>query len=334
MSDTFEIKTATRQGIKPLIGLYGESGCGKTYSSLLLARGLVGPSGKIVMVDTESGRGSLYADVLPGGYDVLDLGEPFSPSRYQDAMHAAAKAGAAIVVLDSMSHEWEGIGGVLDMAHQIEERSGKPGLHCWKEPKLAHARMMLALLQSPLPVVCCLRAHFKSRQGKDDRGKTVIIKDDHTTPIQSEAFIYEMTAHAEILQDHSIILTKCSHPALRDCFPKTGPITIHTGEAIAKWCAAPSLGAPASPASDRPAGEKASEKAKRNALKGQLWNLTRKVHGVEKQDDGDMILVEAGMKNLSQWLWDEGIMDPNGETLAGVSVDRLAEIVEKVKARQ
>jgi hypothetical protein len=90
-----QIRPATRQGVKPLIGLYSESGCGKTYSSLLLARGLVGPTGKIVMIDTESGRGELYADVLPGGYEVLPLSAPFSPARYQ-VMKAVEASGAQL----------------------------------------------------------------------------------------------------------------------------------------------------------------------------------------------------------------------------------------------
>lgn len=230
-----QIKPATRQGIKPLIALYSESGCGKTYSSLLLARGFVG-KGKIVMIDTESGRGSLYADVLPGGYEVLELDPPFSPQRYIEAMAEVEKAGAEIGIIDSGSHEWEGASGVLDMAAAIEERSGKAGLHCWKEPKLAHSLWLRSLLRSKLAWIVCLRAKYKSRQTKNEQGKTVIIRDDHTSPIQAEDFIFEATAHAEILPDHSILLTKCSHPALRDCFPKTGPITIDHGRALAKWC--------------------------------------------------------------------------------------------------
>ena len=94
MASAFQIKAATRTGVKPLIGFYGESGTGKTYSALLLARGLVGTAGRIVMIDTESGRGSLYADVLPGGYDVLELRQPFSPAAYVEAINAVEQSGA------------------------------------------------------------------------------------------------------------------------------------------------------------------------------------------------------------------------------------------------
>jgi hypothetical protein len=131
----FSIKRATRQGIKPLIVLYSESGCGKSYGSLLLARGFVGPSGRIILGDSESGRGSLYADVLPGGYDVIDIEPPFTPQRHVEFIDYVEKAGAQIGILDSGSHEWEGVGGVLDMAADIESKKGK-GLHCWAGPKV------------------------------------------------------------------------------------------------------------------------------------------------------------------------------------------------------
>lgn len=289
------IKPATRQGVKPLIGLYAESGCGKTYSSLLLARGLVGPQGKIVMIDTESGRGSLYADVLPGGYDVLELVQPFSPSRYIEAIGLAEESGAGILVIDSASHEWEGIGGVLDMAGENESRSGKPGLHNWRQPKMEHSKFMLRILQTRLPVVVCLRAKHKTRQGKDERGKTAIIKDEFTTPIQADDFIFEMTAHAEIRQDHSINLTKCSHPALGACFPKAGPITSEHGRLLADWCSNPTTRT--QPAEDP-----------LKSLKSKLWALLKGNH--------------ATIADAESWLKSKKILAA-GQTLATLDASQL-----------
>lgn len=267
------IKKATRQGVKPLIGIYSESGCGKTMTALLLARGLVGPSGKIVMLDTESGRGSLYADVIPGGYDVMELRGSFSPNNYIEAIRAIEESDAGCLIIDSGSHEWEGINGVTDMATTIsmnraqkwnKEWDGVVQFGDWKEPKMSHSKFMLKLLQSPLPIIVCLRAKYKSQQTKGTKemadagmieqrqiGKTVVVKDHFTSPIQDENFIFEMTAHFEILKDHSIVLTKCSHPMLRDCFPKdrTEPISIKHGELLAKWC---SSGGSPTPKSEQP----------------------------------------------------------------------------------
>ncbi len=300
------IKKATRQGVKPLIDLYSESGCGKTYSSLLLARGFVGPSGKIILVDSESGRGSLYADVLPGGYEVIELNPPFSPARYIEAVEAVERSGAAIGVIDSASHEWEGEGGVCDMAAQIEARSGK-GLHTWNRPKMEHGLFVRRLQRSTIPWVVCLRAKYKTRQTKVNN-KTEIVKDEFTSPIQAEDFIYEATCHAEILPDHSIRLTKCSHPALRECFPKTGPIEIKHGEAVAKWCNAPT------------AKPLASESPDLKRLKRELWELTLAKHNGSPQA-------------LNQWLIDEALISDTETTDDFLTVERMTGLIAKVKGK-
>jgi len=271
---SFEIKKATREGVKPLIVPYAESGCGKTMSALLLARGLAGPTGRIVVGDSESRRASLYADVIPGGFETFDICEPFSPARYIEAVDTIEQSGAAVGIIDSGSHEWEGIGGVLDMAGDNEQKSGKSGLHNWKTPKLDHAKFVQRLLRSKIPLIICLRAKFKTKQGKDERGKTVIIKDDFVSPIQAEDFIFEATCHFEILQDHSIRLTKCSHPDLRLCFPEKGPITIAHGEALARWCAAPGT----NPV--KPNGKPTDDE--RKAILRELWGVAEKVRGKEK----------------------------------------------------
>lgn len=299
------IKPATRQGVKPLIGIYSESGCGKTYSSLLLARGLVGPTGKIVMVDTESGRGSLYADVLPDGYDVLQLEAPFSPARYVEAIETVEQSGALVGIIDSGSHEWEGLEGVLSMAGDNEAKSGRPGLHNWRVPKMEHAKFTLKLLQSPLPWIICLRAKFKTRQAKNDKGKTEIVKDDYTTPIQADDFIFECTAHAEVMQDHSFRLTKCSHPALRGCFPENRPIEIKHGESLAKWCASPS-----------------TTQDERQGLVAELWRAVKPIRG----QDSNWLATEI-------WLSGNGMMD-DAETVKTMTAQRLKEILAKVKAHR
>lgn len=305
-----EIRKATRQGVKPLIALYSESGCGKTFSALLMARGLVGPKGRIIMIDTESGRGSLYADVLPGGYDVIELVAPFTPARYVEAIDAAEQAGDCIIG-DSITHEWEGSGGVLDMAAEIEDRTKKAGLHCWRKPKFEHALFVSRILRCRVPFIACIRAKYKSRQTKDGEGKTVILKDKYTSPIQADDFIFEATAHGEIMPDHGLHLTKWSHPELQKCFPVDTPITVETGEAVARWCAAP-------------AGASVSDKKQPGlelpALKAKLWEMTRRIHGCAK--GASPAATDAGLKVLHQYLWDENYMLPE-ENLHNMTAERL-----------
>ena len=318
---TLQIKRATRVGVRPLIGLYSESGCGKSLSSLYLARGIAGPNGKIVMVDSESGRGSLYADVVPGGYEVIEIAQPFSPKTYIEAIDVVEQSGAAIGIIDSASHEWEGIGGVLDQAAEIEAKSGKPGLHIWRMPKLEHAKFMLRMLQSSIPWIVCLRAKYKSRQTKNAQGKTEIVKDEATSPIQADDFIFEMTAHAEILQNHTIILTKCSHPELKKCFPedKKEPLSIVHGERIAQWCNNPSGSKPATAT----APSKGSDGDEVKKLAQELWDLLKPVRGTAKN-----------WNQINQVLWKFELLDAGiPETAPHLTVERFKKLLSSTRAR-
>lgn len=303
---SFESKPATRQSVKPLIVFYSESGCGKTMSSLLLARGFVGPTGRIEMVDTERGRGQLYADVIPGGYNVIDFDEPFSPSRFIEVIKHVEKSGAQIGVLDSGSAEWEGSpGGVLDMAAENEQKSGKPGLHVWRQPKIEHQKFVQALLRSTIPWVICLRAKYKSRQTKDN-GRTIIVKDDHTSPLQSEEFIFEATVHGEVMPDHTFRLTKCSHPDLRRCMPNNELTTVEHGKMLAQWCAGVSGN-----------GNGVSDEQK--SLMRELWKMLKDVRGADPNWLGAEI-----------WLGSKKIIN-DGESVPKLSVERLREVIEKTK---
>lgn len=106
---TFIIKKAVRKAKKLRVGLSAASGFGKTYSSLLLAKGLCkGDLSKVCVIDSEKDSASLYADL--GAYSTINLEAPFSPERYIEAIEAAERAGFEVIIVDSITHEWEGEG--------------------------------------------------------------------------------------------------------------------------------------------------------------------------------------------------------------------------------
>ena len=228
------IHKAIRKGTPALISLWGQSGSGKTYSALLLARGLVGPQGKIGMIDTENRRGEFYADLV-GGWDHLDLQPPFTPDRYMQALSEFEQAGDyGCVIIDSASHVWEGEGGVLDMAEGGRAQGGQllQGLKKWQAPKMAYKRMMNDLIRAPMHVIFCLRAKNKSEQ----EGNKIV--DRGLVPIAEKNFVYEMTVDAQLIKEsHVPGEIKCPE-ALIDAFPRNKPITIKTGEMIAAWVGA------------------------------------------------------------------------------------------------
>lgn len=322
--DPFKFAPATRENVKPIIGLYGDSNAGKTFSALLLARGIAGmvnPKPEdIAMIDTESGRGAMYADMIPGGYIRTDFKPPFKPSRYMDALAAAERLNPKAVVIDSFSHEWEGEGGVLDWAADNED-AGKKGQLVWKAPKMEHNRLVLNLMRSSAIVILCIRAKYKSRQAKVD-GKNTIVKDDYLTPIQSEDFIFELTAHAEMQRSNpgTIRLTKWSVPDFALCFPKDGEeqLGIKHGELIAKWSRGDKVGAAKPAASSAPATTAAPAGDDVPSLKTRIWGRV-KTHFKNQITD------------FEAWLEEKGHIT-KGEKMGTIGADKLkliCDVVEK-----
>lgn len=227
-------RPAKRSEAKPLIGLYAESGAGKTLSALLLARGFVGPTGKVGMIETESGRGEAYADDprVPGGYAVLSLRDDYSPSVFGEAIAAAEKEDCDALIIDSASHEWEAVGGVLHMAAQ-NEAAGKKGVLVWQQPKMDHSRhFMLRLLGTPIPlVIVCMRARYPMQE----KGKGNWQRSDTLVPFQSDSILFELFAHGWIDREHKFHGTKWTRDELRQVLIDGEPISLKTGERLASW---------------------------------------------------------------------------------------------------
>jgi len=234
---SFEIKRATRSAGHLLVGVAGTSGAGKTLSALLLARGIVGPKGRVVLIDTESGRGNFYDDQVPGGYDVLDLPPPHTPERYLEAMRAVEASAAPgvpqVCVVDSASHEWEGQGGVVQQAFEREAKTGKAGLQNWRGPKLAHRRWVCALASSAMHIVLCMRRKEKFEQ----TGGQVRSAGFYT--VQDKDLPFELTVSLEMGQRNG----RGGYPAavlkapgnLAEAFPVDKQIGVATGEKLAEW---------------------------------------------------------------------------------------------------
>jgi hypothetical protein len=114
------LRPASRKKAKIRLGLSAVSGGGKTYSAILIAKGLVGDLSKVAIIDTESGSADLYAHL--GDYNVLPLTAPFTPERYIEAIRSCEKAGMEVIIIDSITHEWDGRGGCLEI---VESLGGK-----------------------------------------------------------------------------------------------------------------------------------------------------------------------------------------------------------------
>ena len=145
-----QLRKATRQKAKIRLGLSAVSGGGKTYSAILIAKGLCGDLSKVAVIDTENNSADLYADL--GDYSVLPLEAPFTPENYIQAIKACEAAGMEVIIIDSITHEWEGKGGCL----QIQEQLGGK-YQDWAKVTPRHQAFIDAILQSSCHVITTVR---------------------------------------------------------------------------------------------------------------------------------------------------------------------------------
>jgi hypothetical protein len=262
---TTAFRPATRTEAKPLIGLYAESGNGKTWSALLLARGFVGDAGKIGMIETEGGRGEANVGREPvGQYLVRPIRGNFSPEEYGRAITDAEAAGLDALIIDSASHEWEGAGGVLSMAADNQAK-GTKGVLVWQQPKISHQRnFMLRLMQTSIPlVIVCMRAKYPMEKKGNDWVRSTVLE-----PKQAEDILFEMFVHGWIDAEHKLHVTKYTLPELGGVIIDNQPVSIETGRRLAEWAKGGTTSSPrsqnaaeqaASPQPFPPPGEAADE---------------------------------------------------------------------------
>jgi hypothetical protein len=232
------IRKAKREGARLVVGIAGISGSGKTYSALQLAYGLANfDASKVGFIDTENRRGSLYADTLVSQgtgevqqFYIGDLEPPFTPQRYSDAIKAFQDAGVEVLVIDSISHEYEGTGGVLEMREPLPGKQGKRDNYA----KAEHKKMMNTLLQSNMHIVACVRAREKVIIEKVG-GETKYIPQG-VQPICEKNFMFEMTASLMMWNEgKSQEVLKCPSELKPILGREEGYITAADGKALRDW---------------------------------------------------------------------------------------------------
>lgn len=226
------MQKASRKKAKIRLGLSSVSGGGKTYSALLIAKGLVnGDLSKVAVIDSENGSADLYADLGP--YQVIHLAPPFSPERYIEAISTCLKAGIEVIILDSISHEWEGKGGVLELADAM----GGQFQSAWKTLTPRHENFKQAILQSPCHMITTVRRKqdYVLQEKVNKNGKTV------QAPVKvglkevtREGWEYELTINLELELNHYATASK-DRTGLFMGKPSFIP-SEETGRLIAAWC--------------------------------------------------------------------------------------------------
>lgn len=189
---------ATKKKQKARVALIGAAGSGKTYTALTLAKYL---GQRIAVIDTERGSASKYSgDVVD--FDVCEP-EAFSPRAYVQALRGAADEGYDVVVIDSLSHAWEGDGGILD---QVDKRGGK--FDAWRDMAPQTRELIDAILQYPGHVIATMRTKTEYVVEKNERTGKMEPRKVGLAPKFKEGLEYEFDVVGVLDEDNVLRVTK------------------------------------------------------------------------------------------------------------------------------
>lgn len=196
-------RKASRAGHRLKVGVSGPSGAGKTLGALSLAHQLASAPDKVAVLDTENDSASLYSDTYP--FDVIGIEAPYLSAKYQDGIEAAVAAGYEALVIDSISHQWDGSGGILQRKEEVDARGGNHFSN-WAPFTKEHNAFRAALLSAPLHLICTMRS--KQAYQVEEGGKKAAPKKLGLQPIQREGMEYEFTLCFDVQMDHKASASK------------------------------------------------------------------------------------------------------------------------------
>lgn len=252
---TFKFKAAEPINNRLLIALAGPQASGKTTSALRLATGITQVTGgKVGLIDTENRRALRYAKDF--AFNHMEFAPPFNPKRYQEAIEAAMKDGYGdgdVLIIDSMSHEHDGPGGVLEMhdmmldklAGDDYKKRDKLTFTAWIKPKGERNRaVQMGLGQCRAHILLCFRAKEKTSMVKNEEtGKIEVLKEGWQ-PIGGDEYFYEMDITMILPQgsfgkpdwkEKAGRINEYGDGPLKNLLYNTQQISETTGNKLAEW---------------------------------------------------------------------------------------------------
>ena len=345
----FEASDAKREHVPLLIGLTGPSGGGKTFSALRLATGIQSVTGgDIYFIDTESRRALHYADKFKFKHVPFDA--PYGSLDYLAALQFCVKQGAGVVIVDSMSHEHEGPGGMVDLHDQIVDRMAgndfgkreRVKMLAWSEPKQKRRALINGILQLNANFIFCFRAKNTSKPVK--KGNKTEVEQMGFMPIAGEEFVFEQTLNCLLLPgaggvpswssdqigERTMIKLPEQFASLRN---ESKPLDERTGRRLAMWAAGTPQPVEKAPAKaeqrtftandatptdelyDEPEGGKPDD-ARGDLFDGTLEDALAKVEAATSVEEINALVTEAS----------ERLSPEEQETLRSAAMGRISDL--------
>ncbi len=238
-----KLRKATRQKAKIRLALSGPAGSGKTISALLIAYGMVGDWNKIAVIDTESNSADLYANhnltsagsqFTIGEFQVYELKAPFTPERYIEAIQDCVASGMEAVIIDSVSHEWMGSGGILEIVDTLKESSNSKNAFTngWSTGTAKHNKFLEAMMSASCHIIGTMRSKQEYTL-VEENGKKVP-KKLGLNPQQRDGVEYEFTLHLDLSMNNHATAMKDRTGLFMGKTPFIS--TVATGTALLEWC--------------------------------------------------------------------------------------------------
>lgn len=226
-----QIQKAVRSKSKLRLGLASPSGGGKTYSALVLAKGLTsdGTLEKVCVIDTESGSANLYAHL--GDYSTIQLDPQKVTSEVViESFTAAEEAGFEVIIFDSSSmwREW-----LLEQNDKVAQQMYNNSFAAWRKTNKYYDAVIKKFLASPCHVIITSRKKQEYVVGQDDRGKSTVTKLG-LKDVQRDGLEYELTTVFNLDMNHLATATKDRTGIFMDAEPFL--ITEETGKIFKEWC--------------------------------------------------------------------------------------------------
>ncbi len=219
-----QIKIANRINSLIRIGISGPAGAGKSYSSLLLAKGIVGSLTKVAVIDTEKGSSNLYSHL--GNYSNIELSSPYTPDKYIQAINLLEKHKFELIIIDSLSHAWE---ATVKTHSTMSGNSFKN----WGIAKSNFNLLIDRILSSKLHVIATFRTKSDYIINQDAKGQ---MKPEKVglKAITSDESDYEFTILFELMLNHQ---AKCTKDRTQ-IFSKENTLILDekVGSNIVQWC--------------------------------------------------------------------------------------------------
>lgn len=241
----FTASDATRESILLRAALCGPTGSGKTKTAMIIGSRMVEKlgTGPLYVIDSEN-RSALryaYSPRSRTGYRFKHVPMPeddYSPAAYMAALDYCEAQGAGVIVIDSLSHAWNGINGVLEQVDSVtmSSRTKNSFSEGWKAMTPVQNRLVQRIIGASCHVLFTMRAKVDWVVQENERGKKEPVKVG-LAPVQREGLDYEPDLFFDMtVPDNHLIVSKsrCDRIAPGEVVKRPGP---EFADVIIEWIA-------------------------------------------------------------------------------------------------